>query len=252
MMALFRISVAEILSSVGWVVLLAAVAILWISTPLISGAHGEGIVISRGQGACLGIFLAGIYCIMLAGKLGAAQVSRGANLYYRAFGISEVARWLGICGACLVPLVFVSLVSGVLLLWNYWAWNSDFVGGLATVLQFLSLTLLRFWIVISLTVGAGALFGYGPGVMSGFALLVIGSLFPQLLSIATKNSPGLEGLWAFLPHLYAIDWSNSVIYLWRAAGMWDYLTALFYGLAWLLAIGVGGLFFFSKSKNQHD
>jgi len=252
MRAIFRLTFLEVFSSTGWVVLLASTVLLYFAVPVVSGAHGEGAVISRGQGACAGVFLAGLYCIMLAGRLGDSQVGRGANLYYRSFGIGEFSRWLGVGGAAIAPLVATSVLAGVLLCWNYWSWTGGWVGGVASVFQFSSLIVLMFSGVVLFTVGIGARFGYGPGVMAGVSLFIVGNFFPKLLSLVVANQPWMEGFWAFLPHLYALDWSPSVIYLWNPAGAGGYFLVFSYGLGWLFVLGGAGLGAFSLSPNQNE
>jgi hypothetical protein len=252
MSAIFRLTFLEVISSMGWVVMLASTILLYFAIPAVSGAHGEGVVISRGQGACAGVFLTGMYCIMLGGKLGAAQVGRGANLYYRSFGIGELPRWLGVGGAAVFPLVASASLAGALLCWNYWSWTGNWAGGFVAVTQFSSLIVMMFFGVVLFTVGLGARFGYGPGVMAGVTLFVVGSFFPQLLSLVVANEPWLEGTWAFLPHLYALDWSPSVIYLWNPAGVGGYFAVFSYGIGWLLILGGVGLGAFSLSPNQNE
>jgi hypothetical protein len=252
MKMLFRLTLLEILAGTGWVLLPAVTVLLYFAIPLVSGAIGEGVVLARGQGACAGILLSGLYCVMVAGRVGDAQVSRGANLYYRAFGVGDFPRWAGVSGACLFPLVTSSVVGGAGLLWNYWTWYGSFLEGAVSILQFVSLVFLMFSIIVSFVVGASARFGYGPGALAGVGLLVFGNFFPQLLSLAVGGVPALEIVWALVPHLYALDWSPSVVYLWGGSPAGDYFITLAYGLGWLLVLGVSGLGLFLLSPNQHE
>ncbi len=252
MLSLFRLTLLEILASTAWILLLVLTLVFYLAFPYIFGAYGDGIVVSRGQGASWGVFIAGIYSILLGAKAGDAQVARGANLYFRSFGISEARRWVGISAACMIPLLLNLALGGALFILNYWLWNSDLWGGVLSVAQYACLTALMFAIIIFFTVGAGCLGGYGPGVLAGIFLLGTGIFFPPLLSIAAGSMPALEAAWMLMPHFYSLDWSPSVVYLWKAAGIREFLVPLFYGFLWFVALGTAGLFFFSKSPNQHE
>jgi len=252
MSSLFRVTLQEIFAGTAWIGLVVSCLALYIGVPIISGAYGEGVVISRGQGAYLGVFLAGVYSVLLGARIGSAQVSRGANLYYRAAGFSEIGRWAGITMACLVPLAIVLVMSGTLFFWNYLSWNNELLGGVWAVFQFSVLSLLLFSMVTSVTVGTGAFFGYGPGVLTGIGIIVVGFFMPPLLSIAASVEPWIEGVWIIMPHLYCLDWSPAVIYLWKAADFLEFCRVFSYGLLWLVVLGTVGGFFFSKSANQHE
>lgn len=252
MNSLFRITFREISAGVGWINILVMVGLLYLAFPIIGGAEGEGVWISRGQGACLGVFLSGCYSILLGARLGGAQVARGANLYYRGCGMGEFERWIGICLACVFPLAgAIALASGLLMV-NYWAWNGLALESMAAAGQYAILSFLLFFCVVAVSVGVGARVGETAGAAAGLVILFFGMLFPTLLSIAAAKSPGLELIWVFLPHLYALDWSPSVVYLWGPAGFRDFSLNLAYGIFWNLALGSAGFLLFSASPDQHE
>lgn len=252
MIPLFKISVLEIFAGIGWVCLAALVLVMWVAFPLAFGAEGEGAWISRGQGAAMGVFISGCYSVLLAARIGGAQVSRGANLYYRGCGFGELGRWFGISAACSLPLLLSLLIGGGLLCFTHWAWTGSVWGSVLSVLQFTCLALVLFSIIIMPTVGAGAKFGETAGSIFGLVFLFFGMFFPPFFSIAVRENPGLEFFWCLLPHLYALDWSPAVTNIWDPSSLGVFLPALGYGLLLMVGAGAGGYLLFSYSNDSND
>lgn len=252
MKSLLKITFLEIFAGVGWACLAALTLFMWATFPHALGAEGRGGWITRGQGVTLGMFIAGCYSVLLAARLGGAQVSRGANLYYRGCGIGELGRWMGISLACTFPLLASTVVGGGLLCINHWAWTGSFSGSVLAVAQFSLLFLTIFMAAVMPSVGIGAKLGETSGSIFGLVFLCFGLFFPTFFSIAVKENPGLEGIWAVLPHLYVLDWSPAVVNMWDPSPLGVFLAPLAYGLLWCLAMGGVGFLFFSSSGDSND
>lgn len=249
----FRLTRMEIMSNVGWLMLLSTVLVLYAFTPYFLAVEDAQSLMARNQGAILATWLAGIYSIALGGRYGHLQVSRASNLFYRAAGSSDIPRMIAITVACTIPLLLCLGLSFFLLFASQWIWGKAVAGALLTGVQFSLLFYLPFFACCFLSVGVGARVSSGSGVAAGLAIFLLGTFFPPLLSIVAGVGPSwLETAWALFPHFYAMDWSPSAVYMWDPADWRSFGGIFFYGLCWVLVLfSVGGLLFcLSSSQNE--
>lgn len=243
----------EIMASLGWILFLVSVLILYSFSPYFLNAEEAQSLMVRNQGAILVTWFAGLYSIALGGNYGHAQVSRGANLFYRAAGSSDVARMLAISMACTTPLVICGGVTVLLLSLSNLIWGKGVWVTFVSLSQFFLLFYLPFLGCCFLSVGVGARISSGAGAISGMTLFIAGSFFPPLLSIAAAVGPAwMETLWALLPHFYAMDWSPAAIYMWDPSEWGRFGGLFFYGTCWAVFLFVVGSVLFNSSPSQNE
>jgi len=243
----------EIMASLGWILCLASVLILYGFSPYFLNAEEAQSLMARNQGSILATWISGLYSIVLGGGYGHVQVSRGANLFYRAAGSSDVSRMVAISLACTTPLVICGGVTFLLLTLSNLIWGKGVWVSFVSVFQFSLLFYLPFLACCFLSVGVGARISSGAGAIAGLTVFVAGSFLPPLLSIAAAVGPAwMETLWALLPHFYAMDWSPAVIYMWDPAEWVQFGSLFFYGTCWAVFLFVVGSVLFYSSPSQNE
>jgi hypothetical protein len=249
----FNLTTLEILSGVGWVLSSVLMIVCYFGASFFLPVEEGEELFARGQMLCFFCWIIGLYSITLGSKFGALQVSRGANLFYRALGAADLSRFLAISIACTIPLLVSLVFASFLLVFGHWLWGNDLMTGAVSVGQFAVLFYIPFFTATLLAVGMGALVSGGAGTVAGLSLFLVGSLLPPLLSIAAGAGSGLmEILWSLCPHFYALDWSPAAVYLWTEAG-WEFFSkTLLYGFFWVIVFFSLGGIMFSLSKSQNE
>jgi hypothetical protein len=247
-----RLALREIAANVGWILFLANVLIFYLASPYLFSVENHQSLMAMNQGAILVTWLSGIYSIALGARHGHLQVSRGANLFYRAMGVRDLPRMLGVSIACTIPFLVCLVFSVFLLSISQWLWGGGW-GGIVLNLQFGALFYLPVLACCFLAVGVGAAVSSGAGAVTGIGALVAGTFLPPLLSIIAGVGPTwIELLWAMIPHFYALDWSPASIYMWKPGSAKDFGEVFLYGILWTgFFFGLGGALF-SASKGQNE
>lgn len=248
-----RLTSLEIFSGVGWALILVTLLAAYFGAPLFLPVEDGEDLFARGQMLCAVCWLAGLYSIALGSKFGGLQVSRGLNLFFRAMGKGDVARFAGIVFAATLPVFLCLVTSSLLLLFGHWVWGNGLWDGAVSTLQFNFLFYLPFLASVCLGVGVGALVSGGAGTLVGLGFYLTGAFLPPLLSIgAGTGSVLMEILWALSPHFYSLDWSPAAVYLWKPATLEVFSRSFIYGVFWLLIAFAFGAGFFRLSKSQSE
>lgn len=253
MKAIFRLTLFSWFHAKTWLVLLALIGASAIVAPYVVPFEVDPSLTAPARSQAIYGFtfiLLGLYLPGLAAELGRAQERNNHRLFWRAQGVSDLAYFVAVLGALVVPILILTGAAGLLIgLFG----SKDL--GTASLTQAMILTGLASSVVLPLAVGLSQRLAATVAAIFAIGVNVAGQYGPAIIEYIRANPrlsdserTGLESLSAVIPHLRLGDQAERITFAWDTIpGGW-FLASVGYLLACGAVSTLVGFLFFRKPR----